>query len=1053
MRNLPSIRTKLALVVLACIIPTIAGFGILFYHFYQHAYTQFEQNTLATTRAMTLAVDRDLSSSKTAALALATSPYLAQNNFSGFHAQAKSLLGSDFPGFNFVLSDATAQQLVNTLRPFGEALPRHGLPDQVQHIFKSGKPVVSDLFFGGVLRSPTLAVEVPVWKNGKVVYSLAVGILPEKLGTILAEQQLPPDQIAVILDSKGVVVARTQDAQKFVGQQASPSLLKQVRDANEGKQEGTTLEGIPVYFFYNRSTVSGWTVAIGVPKSIVHAALWSSIAWFGGTALVLCAVGFLGAWYIGGTIQRPIIALASPLDSSDQTKVFSKSFKEAEIVAEELARQRHLVEERSTQLTLDITERRRTEEKLRVANVYIAEKERFLRLLINNLPGMVAYWDRELRCRFSNMRYIEWFGKTPQEMVGMRIQDLLGERIFALNEPYLRSALRGEPQNFERILVKPNGAIRSMWANYIPDINMDGHVVGIVAVVSDVTILKQAEEVQRIAATAFESSEAMMITDANTLILRVNQAFSELTGYSANDIVGQKPRILKSGRHDKSFYDAMWKSILDTGSWKGEIWDRHKSGNIFPCWETITAVKDEKGTITHYVATQTDITERKAAENEIGQLAFFDVLTGLPNRRLFMDRLRHTYATCLRTGRNGALMFIDLDNFKNLNDTLGHDKGDLLLQQVAQRLSSCVRKGDTVARLGGDEFMVILDTLSGVSEEASLQTEVVGDKILTALDQPYDLNGLPYRCTSSIGLTLFTDHECGIEELLKRADIAMYQAKAAGRNTLRFFDEKIQAIVTAHATLDAEFRQGLLRNEFVLHFQAQVDDANHLTGVEALVRWRHPQRGILLPAEFIPLAEETGLILPLGQWVLETACMQLAAWGTQPGINHITIAVNVSAFQFRSPSYVEHVLKVIEETGANPHKLKLEITESLLLDDVEEVIKKMTTLKSHGVSFSLDDFGTGYSSLSYLQRLPLDQLKIDYSFVVNMLTDQNDATIASAIVALGQNLKLEVIAEGVETEAQRLFLADHNCKAYQGFLFSQPLPLQEFENWMQFNCA
>jgi diguanylate cyclase (GGDEF)-like protein len=390
-----------------------------------------------------------------------------------------------------------------------------------------------------------------------------------------------------------------------------------------------------------------------------------------------------------------------------------------------------------------------------------------------------------------------------------------------------------------------------------------------------------------------------------------------------------------------------------------------------------------------------------------------------------------------------------LDNFKTINDTLGHDKGDLLLQQVALRLSESVREGDTVARLGGDEFMVMLDNLSENPTEASMQVEGVGEKILASLNQAYTLGDIQYHSTSSIGVTLFADHKADIAELLKRADIALYQAKAAGRNALRFFDEKIQAMVKAHSALEADFRQGLEKNEFVLHYQAQVNQHGQLTGVEALVRWQHPTKGLMQPMEFIHLAEETGLIHPMGNWALETACAQLAAWNNLPTLSHLTMAVNVSALQFRGPEYVNTVIDVLKKTGANPCKLKLEITESMLLDDLEDIIIKMTSLQSRGIRFSLDDFGTGYSSLLYLKQLPIDQLKIDQSFVVDMLNDHNDATIASAIVALGQNLELSVIAEGVETEEQRQFLASHNCKAYQGFLFSRPLPLLEFEDWAQ----
>jgi diguanylate cyclase (GGDEF)-like protein len=444
-----------------------------------------------------------------------------------------------------------------------------------------------------------------------------------------------------------------------------------------------------------------------------------------------------------------------------------------------------------------------------------------------------------------------------------------------------------------------------------------------------------------------------------------------------------------------------------------------------------------------------DVTDLHLASAEIQSLAFYDPLTHLPNRRLLIDRLEQATASSARTGREAALLFIDLDHFKTLNDTLGHDVGDLLLQQVAQRLTSCVREGDTVARLGGDEFVVMLADLSEQAVDAATQVETVAKKILDALNQVYRLATHEYRSTPSIGVTLFSGHGCAIDELLKQADIAMYQAKRAGRNTVRMFDPAMQAAISARAAMELDLRKALLEREFVLYYQPQVDASGRVIGAEALLRWRHPERGLVSPAEFIPLAEETGLILPLGQWVLETACTQLAAWTAMPETAHLSLAVNVSARQFSLPHFVQEVLAVIEQTGVPPTQLKLELTESLLLENAEEVIAKMLALKERGVSFSLDDFGTGYSSLSYLKRLPLDQLKIDRSFVRDILIDPNDAAIARTVVALGQSLGLAVIAEGVETEAQRGFLAANGCLTYQGYLFSPPLPAPEFEAFVR----
>ena len=441
-----------------------------------------------------------------------------------------------------------------------------------------------------------------------------------------------------------------------------------------------------------------------------------------------------------------------------------------------------------------------------------------------------------------------------------------------------------------------------------------------------------------------------------------------------------------------------------------------------------------------------DITESKAAQEQIQNLAFSDPLTGLPNRRLLLDRLEQALTASIRHQRQGALLFIDLDDFKTLNETLGHEKGDLLLQQVSQRLLTCVREGDTVARLGGDEFVVLLEDLSQNLQEAASQAEAVGKKILNALNQPYQLGQHAQHSTSSIGITLFggTQREA-IAEPLKRAELAMYQAKAAGRNTLRFFEAQMQAAVMAHAALETSLRQALAKNQFLLYYQAQVTDAGQISGVEALVRWLDPERGIVLPAEFIGLAEETGLILPLGQWVLETACKQLTLWASQPALAHLGLAVNVSASQFHQSDFVAQVLAALARSGARPERLKLELTESLLVANIEDVIAKMSALKSQSVGFSLDDFGTGYSSLSYLKRLPLDQLKIDSSFVRDILTNPSDAAIAKTVIDLAQNLGLAVIAEGVEIAGQRDLLARQGCHAYQGYLFSRPLPLAEFE--------
>ena len=480
-----------------------------------------------------------------------------------------------------------------------------------------------------------------------------------------------------------------------------------------------------------------------------------------------------------------------------------------------------------------------------------------------------------------------------------------------------------------------------------------------------------------------------------------------------------------------------------------ELQRRRPDGTLH--WISVSGVPllDGQGALRGYRGVGRDITERKGVESQIERLAFYDVLTGLPNRRLLVDRLQRSLKTVARRPVHGALLIIDLDNFKDLNDTQGHDQGDELLVQVAQRLQGCVSATDTVARFGGDEFVVLVEDLSTDAAQASAEAALVASYITTTLGKPYAMGPLgdtSYHSTPSIGIALFGPHQpCSVDELLKHADLAMYQAKAAGRNTQRFFDPEMQAAVRARSALEADLRRGLQQQEMQLYFQPVVDCSGQLQGAEALVRWHHPERGVVAPAEFIGMAEQTGLILPLGQWVLEAACQQLVAWSRTRLTRALFLSVNVSVRQFRQADFVEQLLQLLEQTGANPERLKLELTESLLLADVEDVIARMQQLRERGVGFSLDDFGTGYSSLSYLKRLPLDQLKIDQGFVRDVLTDPNDAAIVRTILALANSLDLGVVAEGVETPGQLEFLKQHGCPAFQGYLFGRPMPVAVLE--------
>ena len=647
-----------------------------------------------------------------------------------------------------------------------------------------------------------------------------------------------------------------------------------------------------------------------------------------------------------------------------------------------------------------------------------------------------------------NQRYADILGYSPEEMVGMTFQSLTHPDDLAADLAQVRRLQSGDVPEYrlEKRYIHKDGhevwgdlTVSSMWASG----SAPGHHI---AVVQDITARKRMEEnlranEQRLRSILERLPMGLCLVQDDGLISFRNQRYVQICGYTQEE-VPDTDTWWQRAYPDAAERDAIRQRLLDTRHLGviplAEYTIRCADGKYKPV--EISGIFVEGGRL----ITMQDLSERTAAEEEINQLAYYDPLTRLPNRRLLMDRLQQALATSARHQRSGALLMLDLDNFKTVNETRGHDRGDALLLQVAHRLRGCVHEDDTVARQGGDEFVVVLEDLGDSPEEAAARAEDVGQRILGVLREPYQIDGAAHHSSLSMGVTIYSGTRETVDELLKRADLALYQAKNAGRDTLRFYDPQMQAAVSARATLELDMRVGLAQGQFELYYQPQID-RGRITGAEALLRWRHPRDGFISPAHFIPLAEETGLILPLGEWVLQAACRRLAAWAQQPDLALLSLAVNVSPRQFHQSGFVAQVLAALAGAGADGHQLKLEMTEGLLLQDVEDTIDKMGQLKGYGVGFSLDDFGTGYSSLSYLKRLPLDQLKIDQSFVRDVLTDPNDAAIARTVVALGTSLGLRVIAEGVETEAQREFLERHHCHAWQGYLLSPPVAVAEFE--------
>lgn len=700
-------------------------------------------------------------------------------------------------------------------------------------------------------------------------------------------------------------------------------------------------------------------------------------------------------------------------------------------------------------LTAELAERKRVEAAIR-------ETKNQLEATLDAIPDLMFEVGLDGRYYDFHSPRTELLAAPPESLIGRTIFEVLPPEAADVCRAALHAANEnGQADGMQFMLPLPQG-VRWFELSVARKEVTPGNEPRFIVLSRDVTERKSAElahleSESRFRAIIEATPVALALNDDLGNISYVNQAFVRSMGYTIQDI----PTI--EDWWPRAYPDPEYRKRI-TEKWLNAVTESKNKAIPFTPVEAIVQCNDGKKRTVMISATPLlnsvagtslivmyDITERKAAEEAIKNLAFYDTLTGLPNRRLLLDRLKKAMTSSTRSERYGALLFIDLDNFKTINDTRGHDVGDLLLQQVAERLIGCVREKDTVARLGGDEFVVMLEDLSENSRDAASHAKTVAEKVLAALNQTYLLSDWECRNTPSIGVTMFADHHGSVDELLRMADLAMYQAKAAGRNTMRFFDIEMQTSVIARAELEAGLREALVDKQFRLYYQAQVDFNGRIVGAEALLRWQHPQRGLVFPNEFIPLAEETRLIVPMGQWVLETACAQLKQWATRSETAHLTVAVNVSSHQFHQPRFVDEVLAVLHETGANPKLLKLELTESLLISNVDEVVEKIASLKNAGVCFSLDDFGTGYSSLAYLKRLPLDQLKIDQSFVQDALVDPNNASIAKTVIALAQNLGLDVIAEGVETEEQRQFLANAGCHAYQGYLFSQPISIGELE--------
>ncbi len=681
----------------------------------------------------------------------------------------------------------------------------------------------------------------------------------------------------------------------------------------------------------------------------------------------------------------------------------------------------------------------------RQASEALEERERLLRTLADNVPDHIVRCDRDGHVLYVNRAVELGSGRPAADLIGRTAAENYPDGRFAALDRAMRGvAATGKAADFDLTVPGPNGRAIYHQVRIVPEPGPDGRPASVMAVGRDLTRQRRAEEQLRLAASVFQSSsEGLLVTDAEGTIISVNPAFTDITGYSAAEALGHTPRLLRSDRHPPEFYRAMWETLTPAGLWQGEIWNRRKSGEAYLEWLTINRIDDDAGRPVHYASVFHDITESRRKDERIQHLAFHDALTGLPNRALLMDRLQHALARARREGRRLSVTFVDLDRFKAINDSLGHDVGDLLLQEVAQRICGRLRAMDTVARMGGDEFVVMMEDLAEIEDCAILAAQLIA-----AIARPMDLRGHRVEVGASMGIAFFPEDGDDPLTLMKNADMAMYAAKAAGRNTYRFFQAEMQDQAVRRLDTEMDLRTAIAQGGLELHYQPKVDLADgKVRGVEALVRWHHPVSGLLSPAEFVPLAEESSLILDLGNWVLDQACRQAAAWQAN-GLN-LRIAINVSAKQLDAGDLAERVAEATSRHGVSPSRLELELTESAVMANPAHAAGLFARLRQLGITIAVDDFGTGYSSLAYLRRLPIDVLKIDRSFVADADTNGDDAQIVKTILALGQTLKLTVVAEGIETQQQAEVLGSVGCTLAQGFHFARPLPAHEVESWLR----
>ncbi|MGE5468006.1 MAG: EAL domain-containing protein [Ignavibacteria bacterium] len=1027
-----SVRTFLIWLVLACLLPGILGAVLLFAREYREGRNQLGKDTLQTVRALVQAVDNQILRAQAVAEGLATANSLQEHDFATFHRRARDALAQTGLGANVVLTDASGQELANTTQSFGRSLPRYDYPEMVSQVFRTARPAVSNLYTSRTLKRPVVAIAVPVFVRDRVAYVVIVGILPQLFNETLKAQRLPTDWIATILDGTGTFVARTHGGEQFLGKKATAPFLSATAKSREGTLETPSAEGIPVYSVFSRSPLTGWHVAIGIPVASLESSLWQTMLVLLLGIVSLFAAGISFAWLVAGRIGRAFGALVGPavaLGAGGTVTLPRTGVREADEVARAIGRAAELLRQRTAAL-------RASEARYRTLFDRMAEGFAIGELVYDAQGNPVDQIILE-----ANEAFFQQTG-IPRSVLNRPSREVLPLVEQYWLDAYQEVIMRGGSVHLQEY----NEATRRYY-----DLRAYRPSAGRFAIVfRDVTGARRVERALQESRTTLmlalkAAGSAVWEMEVATDRIRVSDDQAHrMLGYHGQELPTWSDWLSLIHEDDRAGLQEAVAAVIEgrTEAYSAELRLKAKDGR----WrwilsQGVVAERDSRGQASRLVGTHTDVSERKEMQQRVRDAALHDALTGLPNRALTFEYGGHLIAAARRSHGRGALLFVDLDRFKPINDLYGHDTGDRVLQEAARRLLQCTRQEDLVGRLGGDEFVIILPHLDGVQHRAA----VVAQHVIAAIGRPFQVGSLDLSISPSIGIAYFPEHADNMSALLHAADLAMYRVKQSGRANYQVYTPDLDRKADEALTLEARIKHALRHGGLKLHYQPVMDvRSGRLIGAEALVRLSDSEGGVG-PQRFIPVAEAAGLIGELGEWVATEACRQHAEWQRE-GLD-VVIAINVSPLQFRQKAFAQRLGKIAADHGVEPDGLQIEVTESAIMENVDEAVQILEQIKAFGMKVALDDFGTGYSSLGSLSRLPLDKLKVDQSFVHHIADDPRSRAIARAIVALGRALNLEIVGEGIESSETLGYLRGVGCDQAQGYLFSRPLPAKDFACW------